>query len=91
MTTTMTTKGQVTIPKPIRDFLGLAPGSRVEFEYGPDGQVVLRPAVRARPRSPGRCRFARLRGTGTQKGVTTNELMNLLRGYDEDTRDPGLR
>jgi AbrB family looped-hinge helix DNA binding protein len=91
MTTTMTTKGQVTIPKPIRDFLGLAPGSQVEFEYGPDGQVVLRPAVRAHPKRAGRNRFARLRGTGTQKGMSTDELMNLLRGYDEDARDPGLR
>jgi AbrB family looped-hinge helix DNA binding protein len=91
MTTTMTTKGQVTIPKPIRDFLGLGPGSQVEFEYGPDGQVVLRPAVRARPGRGGRSRFARLRGTGTKKGMTTDELMGLLRGYDEDARDPGLR
>jgi antitoxin PrlF len=91
MTTTVTSKGQVTIPKPIRDFLGLAPGSRVAFEYGPDGQVILRPAVNARPGRAGRSRFARLRGTGTHAGMTTDQLMSLLRGYDEDARDPGLR
>jgi len=27
----VTTKGQVTIPKPIRDHLGIGPGSEVEF------------------------------------------------------------
>jgi AbrB family looped-hinge helix DNA binding protein len=91
MTTTMTSKGQVTIPKPIRDFLGLAPGSQVAFDYGPDGQVILRPAGRAHPRRSGRSRFARLRGTGTYAGMTTDQLMNLLRGYDGDARDPGLR
>ena len=91
MTTTVTTKGQVTIPKPIRDFLGLAPGSQVVFEYGPSGEVVLKPAAHARPKRPGPSRFARLRGTGTRRGMTTDELMNLLRGYEEDARDPGLR
>ena len=91
MTTTVTTKGQVTIPKPIRDFLGLAPGSQVVFEYGPSGEVILKPAAHARPKRPGRSRFARLRGTGTRRGMTTDELISLLRGYDEDSRDPGLR
>ncbi len=91
MTTTVTTKGQVTIPKPIRDFLGLTPGSQVVFEYGPSGDVVLKPAGRAHPGRAGRSRFARLRGTGTQRGMTTDQLMNLLRGYDEDARDPGLK
>ena len=90
MTTTVTTKGQVTIPKPIRDSLGLIPGSRVVFEYGENGDVVLKPAGRVRPGRPGRSRFARLRGTGGRGGMTTDELMSLLRGYDEDARDPGL-
>ena len=31
MSTTVTSKGQVTIPKPVRDLLGIVPGSKVEI------------------------------------------------------------
>ena len=36
-------KGQVTIPKAIRDHFGLKPGDRVKFFLHPDGTVVLLP------------------------------------------------
>ena len=88
MTSTMTSKGQVTVPKRLRDYLGLEPGDEVEFELRPEGDVVVRPArAHARQRGPGR--FAKLRGT-LKTGKTTDELMRLLRGYDEDAKDPGL-
>ena len=35
-------KGQVTIPKSVRDLLGIKPGSVVEFDVTPAGDVVLR-------------------------------------------------
>jgi antitoxin PrlF len=37
----VTRKGQITIPKRVRDYLGLEPGSVVEFEPTPDGRIVL--------------------------------------------------
>jgi antitoxin PrlF len=75
MTTTVTTKGQVTIPKPVRDLLGLEPGSAVDFELAPDGRVVLVKAQTERPAS----RFARLRGHAG-RALTTDEIMALTRG-----------
>jgi antitoxin PrlF len=39
---TVTSKGQITIPKQIRDRLRLEPGHRVEFEVNRQGQVILR-------------------------------------------------
>jgi AbrB family looped-hinge helix DNA binding protein len=39
---TVTSKGQITIPKAIRDHLRLRPGHRVEFEIDPKGLVVMR-------------------------------------------------
>ena len=43
MDSAITVKGQATIPKPIRDHLGLKPGDRVKFFVHPDGSVVLLP------------------------------------------------
>jgi len=40
---TLTTKGQVTIPKPVRDVLGVHAGDRVSFLVRTDGVVELRP------------------------------------------------
>ncbi len=37
----VTTKGQVTIPKQIRDHLGIVPGSEVEFVRNSDGVKLV--------------------------------------------------
>lgn len=42
---TLTVKGQATIPKTIREHLGLKPGDGVKFFVHPDGSVVLLPKV----------------------------------------------
>ena len=42
---TITSKGQLTLPKAIRDRLRLGPGDRVDFVLKDDGTVVLRPAT----------------------------------------------
>jgi AbrB family looped-hinge helix DNA binding protein len=76
MATRVTSKGQVTIPKPVRDRLGINPGSKVDFEIGDDGRAYLRragkPAVQP-------SRFERMRGTATG-GLSTDEIMALTRG-----------
>lgn len=44
--TTVTVKGQVTIPRPVRDLLHLDAGSKVEFIVGENDEVVIRPVSR---------------------------------------------
>ena len=45
MESALTSKGQATIPKAIRDHLHLKPGDRVKFFVHPDGTVVLLPKL----------------------------------------------
>jgi AbrB family looped-hinge helix DNA binding protein len=45
MESAITSKGQATIPKAIREHLGLKPGSRIKFFIHPDGSVVILPKL----------------------------------------------
>lgn len=79
MTTTITSKGQVTIPKQIRDALDLAPGCTVDFAVNRDGEVVIQKAGARAKRKPNR--FEAARGKADIKWRTA-DLMALLRGED---------
>jgi antitoxin PrlF len=48
MESAITSKGQATIPKAIREHLGLKAGDRVKFFLHPDGSVVLLPKLPVR-------------------------------------------
>lgn len=76
MPATVTSKGQVTIPKPIRDRLGIKPGTKVAFSLDKDGRAFIQAEDAGRPL---RSRFERLRGTATTR-LSTDEIMALTRG-----------
>jgi antitoxin PrlF len=44
-TTTITSKGQVTVPKRIRDFLKVKAGDRLDFVIDDNGRVLVRPGT----------------------------------------------
>ena len=71
----VTEKGQITIPKDLRDALGIGAGSEVEFARENDTLVVRKVAD-----GPGRgAQLAqRLRGRG-DVALTTDEIMALTR------------
>jgi antitoxin PrlF len=79
MPTALTSKGQVTIPKHIRDALQLLPGTAVEFSVNAAGEVVLHPAraIKGR-RGPVKDRFDAVRGRAEIRW-NTDDLMKLLR------------
>lgn len=85
----VTTKGQVTIPKDIRDRLGIGPGSEVEFVEGAGGVVELVKGIDDPSADGTRLRgldawFRRVEGTG-DSGLTADEIMAMTR--DRDDRD----
>jgi AbrB family looped-hinge helix DNA binding protein len=73
--TTITTKGQVTIPKRVRDSLGLKPGKKVTFGVDKDGHAIIIPVGK-----PSASSFANVRGKLKNDPLTTDEIMALLRG-----------
>lgn len=75
MVTTVTSKGQVTIPRAVRDLLGIRPGSKVDFRRTHDGDVII-VAVDEKQKPS---RFAELRGHAG-KGLSTEDIMALTRG-----------
>lgn len=82
----LTVKGQVTIPKDVRDALGLKPGEPVEIDWQGGTEALIRKPIRnekadieaykARVREVSR-RFAHLR-----EGRPTDEIMREIRGDD---------
>ena len=79
MSTTLTSKGQVTIPKQIRDALNMLPGSQVNFAVNAEGDVVIQKVGARASRKPDR--FEAMRGKADVKW-RTDALMSLLRGED---------
>ncbi len=72
----VTEKGQITIPKELRDALGIGGGTEVEFERR-GSSIVVRKAKHGPTR--GNQLADRLRGRG-DVAMTTDEIMALTRG-----------
>ncbi|MGH2357191.1 MAG: AbrB/MazE/SpoVT family DNA-binding domain-containing protein [Candidatus Limnocylindria bacterium] len=69
----LTSQGQITVPKPVRDAMGLEAGDDVEFELGP--KVVVR-----RHRPPNILSFAGIAGPASANIPRTAEELDALIG-----------
>ena len=77
----ITSKGQVTIPQPIREAAGFLPHTEVEFELdGTDVRIVK--AGKPKKRTRGELVIAALRNARGQNTLTTDEIMALTRGEE---------
>ncbi len=82
MPTRITVKGQVTLPKRIREVLRLSPGDYLEFDVTTRGEILVRKAQELPPRSAGsRARRVHPR-VAAQMRRRAAELLALLRGLD---------
>ena len=71
----LTSKGQVTIPLPIRERLGLLPNTEVEFDVVGES-VRIRKAARQRR---GSALVSRMKGLASS-GLSTEQILALTRG-----------
>jgi len=71
----VTIKGQVTIPKHVREKLGIKPLGEVDF-IEERGRIFL---IKSEHGSDQKGRFSRMRGTATTQ-MSTEEIMRLTRG-----------
>ncbi len=75
MTAKVTSKGQVTLPKKVREKLGVQPGESVGFEEK-EGMLVI---TKVLPESP----FDKWKGRLTHlKGKRSDDLVREARGHD---------
>jgi antitoxin PrlF len=84
----MTSKGQVLIPKPLRERAGLVPGGGVTIGVNDQGDVVVRPrhAAETPEQRVARIRagIERLRGTATTGTATADAVMDDIRPWRHD-------
>ncbi len=79
MSYALTVKSQVTLPKAMRQHLGVQPGDAVDYEALPGGRVAIVAAIATR--KPGTNHFARWAGKGIA-GATTEKILRATRGKD---------
>jgi antitoxin PrlF len=83
----MTSKGQVLIPKTIRERVGLRPGDKVRVGINDRGEAVVVPKGEAESFEERRARILEaiesVRGS-MNLGMTTDEYMRMIRGPYED-------
>jgi AbrB family looped-hinge helix DNA binding protein len=82
MCTTLTVKGQVTIPKPNRDAMGLTPGAAIDVAVNRNVEVVLHKADSGHASRKSRPQPDRFEAACGKADVPwkTQDLMALLRG-----------
>ncbi|CDZ48861.1 AbrB/MazE/SpoVT family DNA-binding domain-containing protein [Neorhizobium galegae] len=80
----VTEKGQVTIPKEIRDRLKIGPGSEVDFVVSDDGVRLVRLDDSKQDYKSFEEWAESVKGTWDLGGMTTDEYIDWLRGPRDD-------
>ncbi|MBX0286586.1 AbrB/MazE/SpoVT family DNA-binding domain-containing protein [Haloarcula salinisoli] len=80
----VTTKGQVTIPKEVREALGIEPGDEVTFEEGEDGYTIRKEAPTT---ASGADPFEKYRGSAETDATMPERMRRLRDEYPRDVTD----
>jgi antitoxin PrlF len=82
LSTTVTIKGQVTLPKSIREAAGIRPGDRVEVRVRAEGGVVIERVESGAEVDDYLRVLEDISRRRPIRGVTTDEVMAMTRGDD---------
>lgn len=83
----LTSKSQVTIPRDVREKIGVGPGDLVRFEQGADGRVTISKGDERGTETPEqrvariRAALERARGTINTGFATTDDYMDFIRPH----------
>jgi len=83
--TTVTVKGQVTLPKAVREAAGINPGDKVEVRATASGAVIVE---KKGTQADYRARLLALANRRLVRGMTTDEMMRETRGDPADDPSP---
>lgn len=74
MRATVTSKGQVTIPKGIRDLAHISSGTQLDFQITEEGFLIIRPLIRD---------ISKLKGIAKKKGQQSVSLQAMKKAIEE--------
>jgi antitoxin PrlF len=82
MATTITVKGQVTLPKAIREAAGIRPGDRVEVRVRPEGGLIIEAEAVFDGEATYRRQLEDMSRRRPPSNVSTEDIMATTRGED---------
>jgi antitoxin PrlF len=82
LATNVTVKGQVTLPKAVRDAAGIRPGDRVNVRVRPEGGVIIEAVAALKSEQLYNGRLEEMSRRRPIRGLSTEDVMRMTRGED---------
>jgi antitoxin PrlF len=80
--TKVTVKGQVTLPKAVREAAGIRPGDRVNVRVRPEGGVIIEGEAAVKSAEAYNSRLEDMSRRRPIRALSTEEIMRMTRGED---------
>ena len=82
MATKVTVKGQVTLPKSVREAAGIRPGDRVTVRLRPEGGVIVEAEAARKSEQAYKNRLEDMSRRRPIRFLSTEDIMEMTRGED---------